>query len=66
MLPKHCHYCIVGAGPSGLTAAYQLLKSGQSVFLIDRDSKVGGLAKSYNFDGHIFDTGPKDQADGGF
>lgn len=59
MLPDHFHFCIVGAGPSGLTAAYQLLKAGQKVLLIDRDPRIGGLAKSYNYDGHIFDTGPK-------
>jgi protoporphyrinogen oxidase len=59
MLPEHFHYCIVGAGPSGLTAAYRLLKAGQKVLLIDRDPRIGGLAKSYDYDGHIFDTGPK-------
>ncbi len=52
-------YCVVGAGPSGLTAAYQLLKAGHSVILLERDSRIGGLAKSYNYDGHVFDTGPK-------
>ena len=52
-------FCIVGAGPSGLTAAYQLLKAGKSVLLIERDDRVGGLAKSYNYGGQIFDTGPK-------
>ncbi|MBT3923604.1 MAG: NAD(P)-binding protein, partial [Nitrospina sp.] len=30
---KHSHYdfCIVGAGPSGLTTAYKLLKGGKKV-----------------------------------
>ena len=52
-------FCIVGAGPSGLTAAYQLLKAGKSVVLIERDNRTGGLAKSHNYGGQIFDTGPK-------
>jgi len=52
-------YCIVGAGPSGLTLAYKLLQGGCRVLVIERESRVGGLAKSYNYDGHIFDTGPK-------
>ncbi len=52
-------YCIVGAGPSGLTLAYKLLKGGGNVVVIERDNRVGGLAKSYNYDGQIFDTGPK-------
>ncbi len=58
-MPNRYDYCIVGAGPSGLTAAYQLLKAGKSVVLIERHERVGGLAKSYNYNGHIFDTGPK-------
>ena len=52
-------YCIVGAGPSGLTLAYQLLKAGKSVVLVERDSRTGGLAKSHDYGGQIFDTGPK-------
>ncbi|MBL8012243.1 MAG: NAD(P)-binding protein [Candidatus Omnitrophica bacterium] len=52
-------FCVVGAGPSGLTVSYQLLKAGYSVLLIERDDRIGGLAKSYNYDGHVFDTGPK-------
>lgn len=52
-------YCIVGAGPSGLTAAYKLLKGGKTVLLIERNDKIGGLARSYNYDGQIFDIGPK-------
>lgn len=52
-------YCIVGAGPSGLTAAYRLLQAGKRVLLIERNGYVGGLAKSHTYQGHIFDTGPK-------
>ncbi len=59
MPAKSYDFCIVGAGPSGLTAAYQLLKGGSSVLLLERDSRVGGLAKSYDYNGNIFDTGPK-------
>jgi flavin-dependent dehydrogenase len=44
-------YCIVGAGPSGLTAAYKLLKEGKNVVLIERDSRVGELAKSHDYGG---------------
>jgi protoporphyrinogen oxidase len=52
-------FCIVGAGPSGLTTAYRLLKAGGTVVVVERDARIGGLAKSYNYDGNIFDTGPK-------
>jgi len=57
--PFRYDYCVVGAGPSGLTIAYNLLKAKKSVVLIERDNRVGGLAKSHNFAGNIFDTGPK-------
>ena len=51
--------CIVGAGPSGLTLALQLLRAGKTVLIVERDARVGGLAKSYDYAGHVFDTGPK-------
>src|SRR5579884_877650 len=52
---------IIGAGPSGLGAAYELLSQNQdnlSVFLYDKNDVVGGLARSYKFHGHYFDIGP--------
>ena len=52
-------YCIVGSGPSGLTSSYNLLKANKTVLMLERDARSGGLAKSYNYSGHIFDTGPK-------
>ena len=58
-MTKIVDYCIVGGGPSGLTSAYELLKKNKKILMIERDSRVGGLAKSYNYNGHIFDTGPK-------
>jgi protoporphyrinogen oxidase len=55
----HYDFCIIGAGPTGLTLAYQLLKGGGRVLLIERDDRTGGLAQSHNYSGHIFDVGPK-------
>jgi protoporphyrinogen oxidase len=52
-------YCVVGAGPSGLTLAYKLLCAGKSVALVERDDRAGGLTKSHRHAGHLFDTGPK-------
>ena len=49
---------IFGAGPAGLAAAYQLTKQGQSVVVVERDSRVGGLAKSIEYQDFILDYGP--------
>jgi protoporphyrinogen oxidase/putative flippase GtrA len=49
---------ILGAGPAGLAAAYSLTKQGKSVVVVERDSQVGGLAKSINYKGFILDYGP--------
>lgn len=48
---------VVGGGLAGLTAAAYLSKYGQSVLLIEKSTKVGGLASSFNRDGYIFDSG---------
>ena len=37
---------IIGAGPAGITAAYQLSKAGIDVDLYEAGAAVGGLAKT--------------------
>ena len=49
---------ILGAGPAGLAAAYTLTKMGQPVVVVERDNCVGGLAKSFEYQGFILDYGP--------
>lgn len=49
---------ILGAGPAGLAAAYTLAKEGQPVVVVERDQRVGGLAKSIEYQGFILDYGP--------
>jgi sialic acid synthase SpsE/protoporphyrinogen oxidase len=51
-------YYILGAGVTGLTLAYELLKKGQKVELIEKDSNVGGLAKTFFWKGRDIDLGP--------
>lgn len=48
---------ILGAGLAGLTAGYQLSKAGLNTLIIERDSKVGGLAKTLEHNGFRFDVG---------
>jgi protoporphyrinogen oxidase len=48
---------IIGAGPAGLTAAYQLGKAGRSATVLEADSVVGGISRSAERDGWRFDIG---------
>ncbi|MBQ6128966.1 MAG: FAD-dependent oxidoreductase [Lachnospiraceae bacterium] len=51
-------YLILGAGPSGLTFANMLLRSGEKDFLVlERDKTAGGLCRSTDVDKSPFDTG---------
>lgn len=49
---------VVGAGVAGLTVAYELGCSGKDVLVIEKEPQVGGLARSFEYDGYIFDIGP--------
>jgi protoporphyrinogen oxidase len=42
---------VVGAGPMGLAAAYELVKQGYEVELFEAGPVVGGMAASFDFDG---------------
>lgn len=49
---------IIGAGPAGLTAAYELLTRTDIVpVIIEKDNQVGGLAKTINYKGNRIDIG---------
>ncbi len=48
---------VVGAGPAGLTAAYQLRHSSRAVRVFEADDVVGGISRSVERDGWRFDIG---------
>ncbi len=48
---------IIGAGPAGLTAAYELSKAGVTSTVLEKDDTVGGLARTVNYRGYHFDIG---------
>lgn len=49
---------IAGAGVVGCVIGYELAKRGHRVIIVEKDSRVGGLAKSFHYDGFTFDIGP--------
>ena len=48
---------VIGAGPAGLTAAYELSRRGVPVTLFEGDRQVGGLAQTVQYRGFRFDVG---------
>ncbi len=50
---------IMGAGPAGLTAAYELSSHRVPVRVLEKDSRfVGGIARTIEHNGYRFDVGP--------
>ena len=48
---------IVGAGPAGLTAAYELAEAGVRPLVFEQDAVVGGIARTVEKAGYRFDIG---------
>lgn len=49
---------VIGAGPAGITAAYELTKAGVEVEVFEAGPKVGGLAKTIDLWNQKVDLGP--------
>jgi sialic acid synthase SpsE/UDP-galactopyranose mutase len=49
---------ILGGGITGLVLAYELLKKGENVEIIEKSDSVGGLAKTLLWKGRSIDLGP--------
>ena len=49
---------IIGAGPAGLTAGYELLKKTNNILILEKQPKVGGLAQTKIYGDYRYDIGP--------
>jgi len=55
---KKCEILILGAGPAGLTAGWELSRNGKKVIVLESDPKfVGGIARTASFNEFRFDIG---------
>ena len=48
---------IIGAGPAGLTAAYELSKAEVRSVVLEKDRVVGGISRTVSHNGYCFDIG---------
>jgi protoporphyrinogen oxidase len=48
---------VIGAGPAGLTAAYELTELGVESTILEADDVVGGISRTVNYHGYRFDIG---------
>ena len=55
---KHKTAVIIGAGPAGLTAAYELLKRTDIIpIVVEESNQMGGIARTINHNGNRMDIG---------
>ena len=55
--PSERQFIVIGGGPAGLTAAYELTKLGFRSTVIEQQGVVGGLASTARYKGYYFDMG---------
>ncbi|MEM6614735.1 MAG: FAD-dependent oxidoreductase, partial [Cyanobacteria bacterium P01_C01_bin.72] len=54
---SHIPTIIIGAGPAGLTAAYELSKHGRKSVVLEKADRVGGISRTETYNGYRFDIG---------
>ena len=48
---------VIGGGPAGLTASYQLSKTGVESIVLEKDQIVGGISRTAHYKKYYFDIG---------
>lgn len=48
---------VIGAGPAGLSAAYELFRHGFTATVLEQGHKAGGLSRTESYKGFLFDIG---------
>ena len=53
------HAIIIGAGPAGLTAAYELLQRTDIIpIILEKSGEIGGISRTIDYKGNRMDMGP--------
>lgn len=55
---KNADVIIIGAGLTGLTAAWYLVKQGLVVVILEKENRAGGVIQTFREDGFIYEAGP--------
>ncbi len=50
-------FVVIGGGPAGLTAAYELARAGRAPVVVEKERMLGGLARTESYRGFSFDMG---------
>lgn len=51
------HTVVIGAGPAGLSAGYELVNRGEQLTIYEQDKWVGGISRTVSYHGYRFDIG---------
>lgn len=58
MEERNTEILIIGAGLTGLTTAFHLIRAGRRVHVLERADRVGGQIRTFREDGFVFESGP--------
>jgi len=56
--PKKMNIVVLGAGPTGLSTAWNLIHQGHKVTILEKSSCLGGLCRTIKDNGYYLDFGP--------
>ena len=57
-MSKNVDAIIIGAGLTGLSTAFYLLKSGKKVLIFEKENRTGGVMQTTYTDDFVYETGP--------